>query len=314
MKIKFLLIGTARQPTLNVGSNGLGRHTYDFLKKFQEKQELEITTLLHKNSILEWNSIRQLYYNDERSECAFIKDFIIKEKFDVVMDFTHHHLLSLFYKHENLPIINFIHDEECSYMPPNCMLGNEWQKKKYNNGRIFTTGIDFTRYKLYENKQNYYSFCGKLEHRKGYDIAFEISKKAGIRTIFAGPDVDGHAKQLGEWVGEITNHEKLCDFIGNSKALFYPSRSDAGGMGIWEAMALGTPVITTNQSGAQCNVINRVTGVVISNIDEANEAINYVNTLNPKNIREACKEKWDLNKNFEKIYQQVISFYNGERW
>ena len=80
MSIKLLLIGTARQPTLNVGSNGLGRHTYDFLNQFQQKKDLNITTLLHKDSKLEWSSIRQLSYNNEISELFHIKEFIIKEK------------------------------------------------------------------------------------------------------------------------------------------------------------------------------------------------------------------------------------------
>jgi glycosyltransferase involved in cell wall biosynthesis len=154
-----------------------------------------------------------------------------------------------------------------------------------------------------------------LEHRKGYDIAQHFSKLAGIRTIFAGPDVDGNANTLQEWIGEIADHKKFCDFVGKSTALFYPSRADAGGMGIWEASALGTPVITTKDSGAQCNVINGSTGFVVSNTHEALEAIQQVKTLSPLKIRQTAEYTWDFNKNFEKIYSQIISFvYNKERW
>jgi len=311
--MKVLLIGTSRQATLNVGSNGLGRHTYDFLNKFQSKSEVSLTTLLHKDSKLEWDNIRQLYYSNEQDDLVTIKHHILDEKYDVVMDFTHFHLLSAIY---NLPIINFIHDEECKYSPPNCMLGNEWQKQKYTTGRIFRTGIDITKYELYENKENYYSFCGKLENRKGYDIANNISKAAGINTIFAGPDVEGRAHTLDNWIGEIADHKKFCDFVGKSKALFYPSRADAGGMGIWEAMAMGTPTITTRQSGAQCNVINGVTGFIVENQSEAIEAIKLIdsNFLKPSKIRETCQDRWDFNKNFELIFKQTENFCNGERW
>lgn len=312
--MKVLLIGTSRQATLNVGSNGLGRHTYDFLNKFQSKSEVNLTTLLHRDSKLEWDNIRQLYYSNEQSDLATIRQHILDEKYDVVMDFTHFHLLSAIYQSDNLPIINFIHDEECNYSPPNCMLGNEWQKQKYTTGRIFRTGIDITKYELYENKENYYSFCGKLEHRKGYDIANDISKAAGINTIFAGPDVEGRAHTLDNWIGEIADHKKFCDFVGKSKALFYPSRADAGGMGIWEAMAMGTPTITTSQSGAQYNVIHGVTGFVVSNRDEAIQATKDVSSLNPADIRKVCETKWDFNKNFDIMFKQIEDFCNGDRW
>lgn len=311
--MKLLLIGTARQPTMNVGSNGLGRHTYDFLTKFKEKSHVNITTLLHKDSKLEWNDIRQFSYFDEIHNLQSIINHIEEEKYDVIMDFSHFHLLSKTVD-DKYPIINFIHDEECRYIPPNCMLGNEWQKKTYTTGRVFTTGINFSKYKLYEKKENYYSFCGKIEYRKGYDIAYQISKEAKIRTVFAGPDVDGRAKELGEWIGEISNHEKFCDFVGKSQALFYPSRADAGGMGIWEAMAMGTPTITTAQSGAQYNVINGVTGFIISDMKSAIEAVEKVKDLNPEDIRKVCENKWDFNKNFETIFKQIEDFCNGERW
>lgn len=314
MKIKLLLIGTPRQPTLNVGSNGLGRHTYHFLNKFYDKNVYDITTLLHKDSILEWQNIRQMPFYDEYTQHENIKNFILSEKFDVVLDFSHLHILSAVYKNDNLPIINFIHDEECTYMPPNCMLGNHCQKNKYKDGRVFITGIEVNNYNLYETKEDYYSFCGKLEHRKGYDIANYLSKLTGIRTIFAGPDVDRQANTLPEWIGEITNHKIFCDFVGKSTALFYPSRADAGGIGILEAAALGTPTITTGASGARCNVVHGVTGFVINNDSEGIEAIKNVKHLDPKNIRRVCEEKWDFNKNFEKIHQQIVSFYNGERW
>jgi hypothetical protein len=52
----------------------------------------------------------------------------------------------------------------------------------------------------------------------------------------------------------------------------------------------------------------------VSNDSEAVDAIKNVDSLKPSGIRKACQEKWDLNKNFEKIFEQMISFYNGDRW
>lgn len=311
--MKLLLIGTARQPTMNVGSNGLGRHTYDFISKFKEKSHINITTLLHKDSKLEWDDIRQLSYYDEVNDLQNIINHIEQERYDVIIDFSHYHILSNV-TGDIYPIINFIHDEECQYMPPNCMVANWWQQKKYTNARIFRTGIDITKYPLYKDKKDYYSFCGKIEPRKGYDVANYVTQLSGIKTIFAGPNVDGNAETLPNWVGEIKGHNLFCEHVGNSIALFYPSRSEAGGLAILEAMALGTPTLTIAGSGTQCNVEHGITGYVANSTNELLEYVKLVKDLDITKIRQVCEEKHDFNKNFEVIYDQILKFINGDRW
>lgn len=311
--MKILLIGTSRQPTLNVGSNGLGRHTYDFLEKFNEKND-EVYFFCHKDSMIDLKNTKVLDYENEYNDLEKIIYFIKQNNFDIILDFSHFHLLSKNFHDKNFPIINFIHDEECEYSPPNCLLGNKWQKQKYNTGRVFTTGINLKKYSFYEKKQEYFSFCGKLEYRKGYDIAHQVSKIANIKTIFAGPDVEGNARLLDHWIGEIKDQKELCEFIGNSKCLFYPSRSEAGGITIWEAAAMGTPTITISNTGTQCNVIHGVTGYIANSIPEMVKYTKILNKLESNTIRKICEERWDFNKNFEKIYDQIILFTKGDRW
>lgn len=314
--MKVLFISTPRAPTLNIGSNGLGRHVYDFISKFVEKK-CEVSVIAHPESNFEWENVKLFGFNNEHSAIPQILDFIRDRNFDVIIDNTHHKRLSAESK-LNLPILNFIHDEECPYMPPNTLLGNKMQKLKYPQGRVLTTGIRFKNYPLFslEQREDYFSFCGKIEMRKGFDIALEASKISNVRTIFAGPDACGQASTLPEWVGEIRDHKLFCNFVGKAKALFYPSRSDAGGMGIWEAAALGTPVLTTTQSGAQCNVIHGKTGFIANNTTELSEFCSLLNkkSLNPEEVRESAKQIWDLDTNFEKIYDLVVRLSEGERW
>jgi glycosyltransferase involved in cell wall biosynthesis len=312
--MKVLFISTPRAPTLNVGSNGLGRHVYDFISKFVEK-DCKLSVIAHPKSVLEWENVDLYGFNNEHASIPSIVEFINQKKFDVIIDNTHHKRLSTICGPE-YPILNFIHDEECPYMPPNTLLGNNLQKVKYPKGRVYRTGIKFKDYPLFTNKKDYFSFCGKLEKRKGFDLALEAANLAKVKIIFAGPDVSGCGNSLPEWVGEITNHEKFCEFVGNSKALFYPSRADAGGMGIWEACALGTPVLTTTASGAQCNVIHDKTGYVAQNTTELSEYCSLIEQemLNPEEVREAARSIWDLDTNFEKIYDLVVRLSEGERW
>ena len=314
--MKILIIGTPRQPTLNVGSNGLGRHVYDYIGKFVEKGD-DVTVMLHPKSKLEWPSVKKLILRDETKSVPHIKAFIKFNNFDVVIDNTHFHLLSKTYHDESLPIINFIHDEECDYMPPNTLIGNSHQKKKYKNGKVVKTGIKFGKYKLYGDKKDYFCFCAKMEHRKGYDIADKVSKAKNIKTIFAGPRVPWQKDapdKVDNWIGEISSHTEFCEFIGNAKAIFCPSRSDAGGLVLWEACALGTPVLTTSDSGAKCNVIHGKTGFIADNFEELCEFTEQVGLLKPTDIRAEGLNRWDLNKNFEETYTIVKKFKQGLRW
>jgi glycosyltransferase involved in cell wall biosynthesis len=258
--------------------------------------------------------VQQFYFNDEISMVHDIRKLISMENYDVILDNSHFKMLSRNYHRDNLPIINFVHDEECPYIPPNCLLGNDHQKQRYTTGKVFKTGIIFDNYNLYENKEDYFCFAGKLEHRKGFDIALSVAEKTGINIKFAGPDVMGVADSLPNWVGEIKDHEKFCEFVGRSQGLFYPSRADAGGMGIWEAAALGTPTITTSASGARCNVIHGKTGYIANNIEELCQSVNEVKKMNPSDVRQQAGQVWDLGSNFSKIYELFKEVAGGKRW
>ena len=65
--MKILIISTPRAPTLNIGSNGLGRHVYDFISKFVEKG-CDISVVSHPKSRFEWESIKKYgFYNEVQS-------------------------------------------------------------------------------------------------------------------------------------------------------------------------------------------------------------------------------------------------------
>jgi len=315
--MNILIISTPRAPTLNVGSNGLGRHVYDFIIKFVEKKD-KVTVISHPGSVFDPDmNIHRYNFTDERTYVQDVINVIRKEKYDVIIDNTHYKILSQVCGGE-FPILNFIHDEECPYMPPNTLLGNTKQQKRYVNGKVYKTGIIFKNYPLFpiNKREKYFSFCGKLEKRKGYDIALEAAKRAGVDLIFAGPDVDRKAHILPKWIGEVIDRDEFFKFVGSSKALYYPSRSDAGGMGIWEAAALGTPTLTTIQSGAECNVIHEKTGYVAQTFQDL---IDYTSLISesqpdPEEVRENAKQIWDLDTNFEKIYNLIERLSNGERW
>lgn len=121
--------------------------------------------------------------------------------------------------------------------------------------RAIHHGIDVSRYRLQERKQEYLSFLGRVAPSKGTHLAIEIARKSGVPLKIAGeiqpcyedywksvvkPQVDG---RFIEYVGEVGLGEK-CELLGNSMAMLFPIQWDEPfGLVMIEAMACGTPVL-----------------------------------------------------------------------
>tara|TARA_B100001113_G_scaffold351262_1_gene349982 strand:+ start:715 stop:1668 length:954 start_codon:yes stop_codon:yes gene_type:complete len=314
--MKILMISTPYQPTVNIGSNGLGRLVYDYAHRASMEGD-QVTVFCREGSILP-EGVRSHYWAHEPIDIGRVHNICRKEKYDVILDCSHLKILSNIYAYENMPVVNFMLDEECNYQPKNMLICNDHQKKRYKDYRfMIDIGIEFERYPLIEEKEDYFCFCAKIEKRKGYDIAIEVAKRTGIKLILAGPQVHWQpesAEGLPNWIGEITEHEKFCKFVGGAKAIFCPSRNDAGGLVLLEAAALGTPVITTTHSGAQHHTLDGQTGFVCDSIEDMCRAVTGIENLTPKDIRTTARKKWDLQSNFaafRNVLAQVSEEYKG---
>lgn len=318
--MKVLLISTHSMPTEATGGNGLGRHVYDFLSLFLEKK-CKVDIVCHPDSNIEFSDVGIFHYTNPILDVGMIFNICRKGKYDLILDNSHHKTLSKIYDFANLPIINFVHDEECSFNPPNILLGNQNQLLRHPKGRVVPTGIIYKNYVLNIEKENYYCFVGKIEKRKGVDLALEVSKNINEKVIFVGsecwwePDTPKILEDE-EWLGEIRDNERLKRIIGKSKGLLYLSRADAGGLAIWEAAALGTPTFVIDGTGTKCNVINDITGYICKDVNDVIEKIKIDKILDPTQIRDQSKLKWDLEQNFNNyIYPLFEDFvYKKVRW
>jgi glycosyltransferase involved in cell wall biosynthesis len=316
--MKVLIISTPRQPTENVGSNGLGRYVYDLIE-FLITKKCSVSTFLSEGSKIEFDNVKKYFWKNEILDIGIVKKVIDLENFELIIDCSHNKLLSKFFKQNKKNVINIMLDEECDYNPINCIVGNKYQQKKYPNSIICSPSIKTDIFPFFEKFDDYCCFAGKIEKRKGFDIAISICKKSKQKLILAGPLCSWDPKSAEEikkqnWVGEIKDHNEFCNFIGRSKCLLYPSRSEAGGLGILQAMALGVPCITMSGTGTSCFVEHGVTGFIADTIDQASEFVNQIPKLSRIEVRKYCIENFDYKKNYNFIYKIFLEVLNGRTW
>jgi glycosyltransferase involved in cell wall biosynthesis len=106
-----------------------------------------------------------------------------------------------------------------------------------------------------QKSDDYFLFCGSIEPRKNLDRLLDAYQQSGTRTplFVAGPvgwRGEAIAARLQQTPGvcyhAYQRRSDLLHLIRNAKALLFPSLAEGFGLPIAEAMALGTPVLTSD--------------------------------------------------------------------
>ena len=99
-----------------------------------------------------------------------------------------------------------------------------------------------------------------------------------------------------EWVGEISDQQKN-EFLGNAYALLFPiDWPEPFGLVMIEAMACGTPIIAYDQGSVPEVMENGVTGFIVSEIEQAVEAVGRVRDLSRARCREVFEKRFTASR------------------
>jgi glycosyltransferase involved in cell wall biosynthesis len=181
-------------------------------------------------------------------------------------------------------------------------------------------GIDLSAYPFRADKDDFLVYIGRANPDKGPKEAIEIARRAGLpmqmilkrgeppeREYFEhvikpilGSDVDLH---------ENVSHETKVDLLGRACAMVFPIRwPEPFGLVMVEAMACGTPVVTTNWGAAPELVADGITGFRRDGDDDLVAAVSHVRDLSPSACRARVESGFSgaaMVRGYEALYERV---------
>ena len=133
----------------------------------------------------------------------------------------------------------------------------------------------------------------------------------GFKLIVAGGWRLSFRRKV-KFVGEVDDREK-AELLAGAKGFIFPTNwQEPIGNVTLEALASGTPVITTNK-GAMPEVISSDVGFRCNTFEEFKEAINRIDEVSPRKCRERVEENFTaeiMTEKYIKAYEKIIQTGN----
>jgi glycosyltransferase involved in cell wall biosynthesis len=170
---------------------------------------------------------------------------------------------------------------------------------------------------------SYLAFLGRLTAEKGPEPAMRIARAVGMPLQIAAkvprgetayfreriePQVDGKQVRL---IGEVNDHAKQ-GFLAGAAALLFPiDWPEPFGLVMIEAMACGTPVIAFRSGSVPEVVDHGITGFVVSDEEEAIQAIKRIGELDRRRIRAQFERRFTSQRMAEEYLKQYAILAPG---
>ena len=185
-------------------------------------------------------------------------------------------------------------------------------------------GIDLDRYPYRgaSVKEGFLVYIGRANRDKGPAEAIDIARRAGLPlTMIVKRNEPAErayfdleiAPRLGadiEMLEDVT-HEMKVDRLQRARGMIFPIRwPEPFGLVMTEAMACGTPVVTTNWGAAPELVDDGVTGFRCDGTDDLVTAVGRLDELDPAACRRRVEERFSaaaMVRGYERLYEQVVA-------
>ena len=274
-----------------------------------------------------------LTYDDEKN---LVSGFGNINLFDVVIDFTHEKYLSV--AHPDWPVINTYSVMSLTGNGINPVFISRGQKAgKFPNvdGPVIHYGLDLDEYPMYEGpRDDYLLYMGQVIPEKRVEWACEAAIATNRPLVIAGPWWGGpdYDKILNDYrdkypdlirvVGSVGGQQKI-GLLQKAHALIHPVGAkewcEAGAIVVLESLAVGTPVIVSDNGCLPEYVLEDNTGslsvspvgFMSSTLDGFIQGVSY--NIDPKNCRRRA-EDFSMARMSKEYEDLAIKVMGGLRW
>jgi glycosyltransferase involved in cell wall biosynthesis len=182
--------------------------------------------------------------------------------------------------------------------------------------------IDPAWYPQRRRPGNYLLFLGRMGHDKGAHRAIAVAVEARIPLKIAAkcrePEEIAYFRQfvephLGaeiEYLGEVTQEEKVELLKGARATLFPIAWDEPFGLIMIESMACGTPVIATRYGAVPEVIEHGRTGIIVDDYRQMAAAIEQADALDPLELRRAAETRFSpqrLVRDYLRAFELTLS-------
>jgi glycosyltransferase involved in cell wall biosynthesis len=181
-------------------------------------------------------------------------------------------------------------------------------------------GIDLDAYPFRAEKDDFLVYIGRANPDKGPATAIAAARHAGlpIKLVLKRNEPPERAYYeemivplLGDDVEifENVSHDEKVHLLGRARAMIFPIHwPEPFGLVMVEAMACGTPVVTTNWGAAPELVEDGITGFRRDGYGELIDSLNWIGEISPEACRARVEERFSsrsMVKGYTSIYHDV---------
>lgn len=203
---------------------------------------------------------------------------------------------------------------------------SDHQRAQYSGPwKTIHNGVDVDRHSTSgASRRDYIAFLGRLTANKGIDVAIRAAQRAGKRLKIAGniPDERGgrnffeeqikpHLGDNIEWIGEIGDTQKVA-FLNAAEALLAPIQWDEPCANVVpEALACGTPVITTTRGSMPELIRNGINGFLVDDEEDMVRMLHRISELSHRACRDDAEARFSSDIMVENYLGVLRSLVNG---
>jgi glycosyltransferase involved in cell wall biosynthesis len=186
--------------------------------------------------------------------------------------------------------------------------------------RIVPNGISLESFPFFTKKQDFVLALGRICPEKGFHLALDAARRAGVDLVLAGAvfayaehqryfetEIVPRLDERRRFIGPVSGEAKR-ELLGRARCLVVPSLvAETSSLVAMEALACGTPVVARRIGALSEIVTEGTTGIFADDIASMAAAFDRVADIDPRTCRRAAEERFSA----ECMVNRYLALYEG---